>query len=761
MRTPWRNSGSSPRHARRHSRWTRAFRCPLVMAAALAALTACGGDGSSSAGNGSPHGTYSDIVEPVYETLMTEAGYEAGRWAEDPDGSASLWATAFLYPWGRAAGDPEATERAGETLDRLLEDLAGPLPEDPTRLVLCLPACFAGLASGAGVLEEAVRPVVESFLNAMDRRAQAQGYYLEETASPKAPTELTALLAWSNLLYRDYWDWPRGTPYVYPGVGLALLDATREKAWDAEKEYYRARPWAHGLDIPSNGWMILGLMKGFENEELIPYQVNAEGAAAALEALRDKDRGGYFSSADSRDGLKTLAENNLAVTALLALYKNLADAFYLDRAEETLQFIADRMYADGKLSSVVPAGVSHGGEGWSAGENFHFLYNVLVVQALKDEACRNLLAFRPMHCEERSLPGGVSPGRSRTRYPEEFDNILKTVLYKVPWRDGDILYDYGDMPGYASWLLFDLAGETGEEEYAETATAVADRIVRLIHEDLVYYLAEISFGGFSLYAAKAHYGAERPVYEAELDHVLGLAVFLATLDDYYLDIVDRLTGGGNYGYGATTLTAQVAYLLFLSRYYPPDGFRPMWDEYPEVALKMVEAANREAWDEAGGYYYKSADQPEIYLMADGYMVYTLVEAYRYTGNPEHLDRARRVVAAMERILGDSEGGGFYAMPPALPSLGYKSLSSNSYALKACALLYHATGEEAYRQKAESALDFLLKDLYAGGAVHHHLYEGRACRGDMWCSGCNFRILQYMDYLDDLAKNGTDATKDRP
>ena len=122
--------------------------------------------------------------------------------------------------------------------------------------------------------------------------------------------------------------------------------------------------------------------------------------------------------------------------------------------------------------------------------------------------------------------------------------------------------------------------------------------------------------------------------------------FLANLDDGYLDIVDRLTGGGNYGYGATTLTAQVAYLLFLSRYYPPDGFRPMWDQYPKVALRMVEAANREAWDEAGGYYYKSSTEPEIYLMADGYMVYTLVEAYRYTGNPEHIDRARRVVAAL-------------------------------------------------------------------------------------------------------------------
>jgi hypothetical protein len=61
----------------------------------------------------------------------------------------------------------------------------------------------------------------------------------------------------------------------------------------------------------------------------------------------------------------------------------------------------------------------------------------------------------------------------------------------------------------------------------------------------------------------------------------------------------------------------------------------------------------------------------------------------------------------------------------------------------------------------SVIDFLLEDLYEGGIVYHHLHKGLACTGDIWCPGCNFRILQYMDYLDDLEKNGGSATKDRP
>lgn len=735
----------------------------MILSALTAGLAACGEDegGSSSAAVVSPRDAYARLVEPVYQTLMAEAGYERGRWIEDPDGSASLWATAFLYPWGETTHDPAATDRARGTLERLLEDLAEPVPADPSRLLICLPACFAGMSAGAWDPEETGRPVVEAFLNTMDRQAEGVGYYLEGTSSEKSPTELTARLAWANLLYRDFWDWPRQSPYAYPGVGLSLLEAAGQKAWDEDGGYYRARPWAHGPDIASNGWMILSLMKALENEELTVYQGAAEEAVSAMEALWDQEQGGYFSSGEPSGRLKTLAENNVAVTALLALYKNLGETFYLDRAEETMAFIAERLHADGKLFSALWEGSLDEGEGWSVGESFHFLYNALLAQSLTDEPCQNLLGRRPMHCDDRSLPGNVSPGRSRTRYPEAFDAILNTLLYKVPWRDGDMMYDYGDMPGYASAVLFNLALETGQDEYAELATAVADRICRLIHEDLVYYLAEISFGGFSLYAAKKHYGADRLVYEDELDRLLGLAAFLAHLDDHYLDILDRLTGGGNYGYGATTLTAQVAYLLFLSRYYPPDGFRPLWDEYPKVALRMVEAANREAWDEAGGYYYKSSTEPEIYLMADGYMVYTLVEAYRYTGNPEHLDRARRVVASLERILGDSRRGGYYALPPALPALGYKSLSSNSYAFKACALLYHVTGETEYLDKARGVIDFLLEELYEGGIVYHHVHKGLACTGDIWCPGCNFRILQYMDYLDDLEKNGGSATKDRP
>ncbi len=739
------------------------FAAALIAVASAAFWAGCG-DGGAPGEQGPPAAdelAYRQIVPGLYEALMAEAEYEQGRWAPDPDGSARLWAAAFLFPWAERANDPQALARARETAQSALEDLKDSSPAQSWEPAFFLAAAYAALSAADPLAESEVRPAVEGALDRVDGQAEAEGFYPDQGLSGLGPTALAALAAWGNLLYRDYWDWPRASRYAYPAVGLDLLNQARAEAWDEDKGYYRRRPGDHGLDVLANAWMVTALNKAFENEELVRYQEDAEKSLAALEGLWDEVEGGYFSSEAPPGQRKTLRENNAAVTALLMMYKSFRTPEYLERARQAMGFAARDLMGQGKLFSALENGAVVEAEGWSPAENFHFLYNALLEQSLSEEPCANLLGRRPMLCAAHGLPGGSRPGAGRLRYGDEAEAILETLLYKVPWRDGDILYDYGDMPGYAAWYLFNLARETGEEEYAQRATAVADRIVRLIHEDLFYYISEISFGGFSLYAAKRYYGASAPVYEEELDGLLGLAALLARIDNYYLDIVDALTGGGSYGYGATTLTAQVAYLLFLSRYHPPEAYRPLWDDYPEVALQMVEAALREAWDEAGGYFYKSPTEPEISLLADGYMVYALVEAYRYTGNDRYLDQARRVVAALDTLLGDPRGKGFYALPPAIPSLGYKSLSSSSYGFKACALLYQETGEEAYLDKAREVMAFLMEDLYEEGIVYHHVYKGSACRGDIWCPGCNFRLLVYLDYLDDLEKNGAAATKDRP
>jgi hypothetical protein len=61
-------------------------------------------------------------------------------------------------------------------------------------------------------------------------------------------------------------------------------------------------------------------------------------------------------------------------------------------------------------------------------------------------------------------------------------------------------------------------------------------------------------------------------------------------------------------------------------------------------------------------------------------------------------------------------------------------------------LYETTGDPAYRKRALAVFDFISRDLYADGVVYHHLYRGRRAAGDIWCVGCNWRVLAELTEL---------------
>ena len=86
---------------------------------------------------------------------------------------------------------------------------------------------------------------------------------------------------------------------------------------------------------------------------------------------------------------------------------------------------------------------------------------------------------------------------------------------------------------------------------------------------------------------------------------------------------------------------------------------------------------------------------------------------------------------------------YFASSDQVGEHAYESLSTNSYAARALLRLYAATQKPAYRERALRILDFIAHDLYADGVIYHHLYRGRRAAGDVWCTGCNWRVLSVL------------------
>ena len=98
------------------------------------------------------------------------------------------------------------------------------------------------------------------------------------------------------------------------------------------------------------------------------------------------------------------------------------------------------------------------------------------------------------------------------------------------------------------------------------------------------------------------------------------------------------------------------------------------------------------------------------------------------------------------MLWDDQRGAYFASSDQMGDNAYESLSTNSYAALALLRLSQAADKPAYRDRALRIFDFINRDLYAGGVIYHHLSHGRRATGDIWCTGCNWRVLSELAEL---------------
>lgn len=638
--------------------------------------------------------------------------------------------------WRAADGDLAAWGPAlvFALLDRLVPAetvlaLAAPLESDGTAPILMFRTL--GLYAAKSRVPFAATPTLMQTVNRNLHTLERATRDLEALTSAR---ELSgwgsigagAWLAFLELLYRDYFELADAGAGRWTADGVRIVDELLERGRMLDGTAFRADPRDERITLWPNVLALYALVKSYETTELVKYESAAIAAVRAIDALRAED-GSYFSTT-AKDERNPRANAYLA-GALLWLFKDTGDVQYRERALAVLRW----------LTSVSAA--------QDADTQVHAGYLVLLLDSLAMQPAENIFGRRPMRVAgDPGVPpeSVVASIASRLhpadfRYREMFDGVLHNLLQRTPHSAGDFAYDYGDSPGYAAAVLLN-GGE------ATSAAPIVQRQERLLAWPRPRDFDEISFGAGALFAAVGHPEAvDAGAAERALRRYVLLSGGLAFIDRYYFDWLDWVTGGGGFDYGPTVIGAQIAAAQLRFAEHFGDArvaavLRPM-----EVARAVIAAADRLAWD-ADRHVYRARPQNDtVWLLPNMMMVLDLLEAYEVTREPAYRERAEDVGRGVE-VLWDETRQAYCASSEQTGDNAYESLSTNTYAALALLRLAQVTQTPAYRDRALAIFDFMHRDLYAGGILYHHLYRGRRAAGDIWCSGCNWRVLQALDEL---------------
>jgi len=543
-----------------------------------------------------------------------------------------------------------------------------------------------------------------------------------------------AWLAYLELTYRDYFDLgdPGGNRWSSDGVRIVEQLLVRGQLAPGG---FRRDPRDEQIALWPTALAMYALVKAYENEELAKYESAAIAAAAAIDGMHDSD-GSYFSTPEKSG--KDARANAYLAGAFLLLFKDTGDAQYRDRALAIVRWLTT---GGGATATASDAGLSA-----------QVAYLVLWLDSLSTQPLENLLGRRPMRTTvELGSPSAqvVNEMAQRLRpadfrYREMFDGVLHTLIERAPQSAGDFAYDYGDAPGYAAEVLL-AAGDK------VIAPQIIQRQAKLLAWPRPRDFDEISFGAGALLAALDHSDtADTALTSRSLRRYVLLSGALAVADRYYLDWLDWLTCGGGFDYGPTVIGAQIAatQLRYAERFHDETVgwlLRPL-----RVGRGLIEGADGAAWDAERSVYRARPQSDAIWLLPNAMMIIDLLQAHRLTSEASYLTRAEAVVNGLE-ALWDEKRGAFFANSEQTGDNAYESLSTNSYAALALLRVHQATQKPVYRERALRILDFVNRDLYASGVGYHHLYRGRRAAGDIWCTGCNWRVLSVLVELAALPK----------
>ena len=639
-----------------------------------------------------------------------------------------------LVAWGPALIFPSLDR---DVSTETVLDLAGPLTAPataPTLLVRTL-GLYAAKSRVPFVDTPALRQAIDRDLDTLEHATADLEIFSEGPETTGwGSIGAGAWLAYLELLYRDYFDLGDPGGRRWNANGLRILDQVLQRGRLEEAGGLRCDPRDAQAALWPTALAIYALVQAYQNEEVVRYESAAIDAAAAAENLRAAD-GGYF--ANPTKTTKDPRANAYFAGALLLLFKNSGDAQYRDRAVGILRWLTS-----------APVATSA-----DAAQTAHIAYLTLLLDDVSMQPVGALLGRRPMRGDadlanpfsaravselaRRLRPDGF-------RYAPLFDAVLQTLLVRVPTLAGDIAYDYGDAPGYAATLLLNGGERT-------VGPQIVTRQEQLARWPRAHQLEALAFGANAFFAAVDHPDlVDADEAQRALRRYLTFSGALAFADRFYLDWFDWLTGSSGVEYGPTVLGAQIAaaHLEYATR---NPGQRVAWVFTPlAVGRDLIAGAERVAWDPIGHAYRVRPGDDVLTLLPNMMMIVDLLAAYRATGDAGFLAQAEAAAVGIEPLW-DERHGAYVVDSIRSGEHSYESLSTNSYAALAQLRLYVATHKPAYRARAVRIIDWMSRDLYADGILYHHVYRGRRATGDIWCTGCNWRVLSL---LMELAGSGS-------
>ena len=343
--------------------------------------------------------------------------------------------------------------------------------------------------------------------------------------------------------------------------------------------------------------------------------------------------------------------------------------------------------------------------------------------------------------------------------------VLEGMIEHSVTEEGDWYHSsMHDTAGFAPRALFNYGEALGREDMYVLAVSTADRyhafaldVIRrwLEDEDAYDELGQVMAGAASVIDAY--------VWTGESEYLDFLSYYLLEIDDMIIHDPTLISPVGPFSmYGLfftcgafITLNAEVAMAIREVR----GAYNATAESHLDYAAQILALLEDRLTEEG---YYAIHEEGPISARENGNMLMGLATMYEATAETDYLDRALRMVTALE-VLWDAEQGAYVLDEDAV----YIGLAENSALVYAQLLLYPHVEDPVLAARAESFFRYVERELYRElpervehgrgppghediGGFHVMLHDNQGHYGEWhWCSGCNFFALHVIWLLNQV------------